>query len=102
MKIKDKVIKWLWFNLGILRLEISLLDRITALEKLVQVGVDIHTISDSWAVLCIAGKPEYVTFRRLKSDDVRYISQLLHQMERRYGDVKTDVPPFAREHFKFH
>lgn len=105
MKIKQRLRQWL----GVDNLESEqrsgyravtaanrgLENRISQMEKLVQVGVDIHCQSDSWAVICIEGKPDYVKFVRLPKDDIRAIQRFLNQFKGRRSVV--DVPPFIRE-----
>jgi len=72
-------------------------EHIRKIESLVQVGVDIHVKGESWAVICIAGKPEYVQFRRLRQQDARYLQELLKAMRQNYGSVAVDAPPGMRE-----
>jgi len=53
----------------------------SSLQKMVKVGVDVSYHSDSWAVVCIAGKPDYVNFVNLGRDDINKIRQFLRQFE---------------------
>jgi hypothetical protein len=55
-----------WLGVYELAVELNRLDvRLKTIEKLVRVGIDVHTKSDSWIVMCLAGKPEYVEFFRI-------------------------------------
>lgn len=72
--------------------------RIKKLESLVQVGVDVHMKGESWAVVCIAGKPEYVQFRRLHGKDAMYLLELLKKLEQQYGRVIVDAPIGLRDY----
>ncbi len=100
---------WLILSLGIHDLRFKqtatqehcdiLESRLIILEKLVSVGADIHRKSDSWIVLSIAGKPEYVGFYRLPQEEIKHIAFLLRGLEKQYGSVNKDIPSFAREYF---
>ncbi len=64
-KLSKRFWNWLLLGLGIHDIrqkQRNINERLRLIEKLVDVGVDIHTQSDSWVVLCLAGKPEYVEF----------------------------------------
>lgn len=50
-------------------------------KSITEVGVDVHTRSNSWAVVCIAGKNEYVKFVDLQQKDARHVLQFLQGFE---------------------
>lgn len=62
------------------------------LTQLVDIGVDVgfHTEEHSWAVICIAGKQEYVKFLPLNSGDARDVLRFLKQFE--YSRQVIDSP----------
>ena len=62
------------------------------LTQLVDIGVDVgfHTEEHSWAVICIAGKQEYVKFLPLNSGDARDVLRFLKQFE--YSRQIIDSP----------
>ena len=62
------------------------------LTQLVDIGVDVgfHTEEHSWAVICIAGKQEYVKFLPLNSGDARDVLRFLKQFE--YSRRIVDSP----------
>lgn len=94
-KIKLKILKWLGID-SITReidslktrntsLEIKNLElekRINFFESVCNIGVDVHMTTDSWAVVCIAGKKEYVDFVRLDHRDARNVVDFLKQFKR--------------------
>lgn len=51
------------------------------LKSLCEVGVDVHTRSNSWAVVCMGGKPEYVKFVDLKINDAHSVIEFLRKFE---------------------
>ena len=62
------------------------------LTQLVDIGVDVgfHSEEHSWAVICIAGKQEYVKFLPLNSGDARDVLIFLKQFE--YSRRIVDSP----------
>ncbi len=88
---------WLRSYLGITRLEYSVNHRIDLIDKLVQVGVDYHFKDVSWAVICIAGKPEYVQFARLSNNEARNLLHILGGMKTREWRYTIDAPPFLKQ-----
>jgi len=62
-------------------------NRIKALEDLVQVGVDINIYGESWAVVCINGKPEYVNFIRIRDDEAHKIFRFFKSFEKKCIDA---------------
>ena len=62
------------------------------LTQLVDIGVDVgfHTEEHSWAVVCIAGKQEYVKFLPLETRDARDVLRFLKQFE--YSRQIIDSP----------
>ena len=94
------IIQWIRHILGITNLENIASaalrkaniaeDGFRQLQKLVQVGVDVGYHDGSWAVICIAGKSEYVNFVNLGREDVQRVRQFLRQFE---GSQRTiDLP----------
>ena len=62
------------------------------ITQFVYVGVDVgfHSDDHSWAVICIAGKPEYVKFLPLTGDTARDVLRFLKQFE--YSNRVIDSP----------
>ena len=61
------------------------------INSMMDVGTDIHLHSDhSWAVVCIKGHPEYVSFMPLSSGDARDVIRFLQQFK--YSDRVIDSP----------
>ena len=62
------------------------------LTQLVDIGVDVgfHTEEHSWAVICLAGHPEYVKFLPLTHRDARGILDFLKQFQ--YSRQVIDSP----------
>lgn len=62
------------------------------LTQLVDIGVDVgfHTEEHSWAVICIAGKQEYVKFLPLETRDARDVLRFLKQFQ--YSRQVIDSP----------
>ena len=115
MKIKDKIKKWL-FHDEILRLSylenktedstnrlriaaIQLNDAEKEMEEcrklltqFIDIGVDVgfHYDDHSWAVICIAGKPEYVKFMPLAYKDAKCVLEFLKQFQ--YSRQVIDSP----------
>lgn len=60
--------------------------------QLLDIGVDVgfHTEDHSWAVICIAGKPEYVKFLPLNYRDAKDVLRFLKQFE--YSKQIIDSP----------
>ena len=114
MKLKDKIKNWLCAEeidrinrlekeihnaTDKMRLSSVLLDEaekeVKACRKLIteicDVGVDVGFHDDhSWAVVCVAGKPEYVKFIPLNSGDTREVIKFLKQFE--YSKRIVDSP----------
>lgn len=70
----------------------DLRSKISATQKYLKIAVDVHTRpeSENWAVICIAGKPEYVKFAKFKNNDMREIKQFLRSFE--YANITSDAP----------
>lgn len=68
-------------------------------KSMCDVGVDMHMKTDSWAVVCISGKAEYVQFVRLDSREARDIKYFLKRFEK--SNVKVDAPYGFLKHFKW-
>lgn len=61
------------------------------MNSMMDVGTDIHLHSDhSWAVVCIKGHPEYVSFMPLSSDDARSVIRFLQRFK--YSNKVVDSP----------
>lgn len=62
------------------------------LTQFIDIGVDVgfHTEEHSWAVICIAGKQEYVKFLPLETRDARDVLRFLKQFE--YSRQVIDSP----------
>lgn len=70
------------------------------LTQFVDIGVDVgfHSDDHSWAVICIAGKTEYVKFMPLAHKDARYVLDFLKQFQ--YSRQVIDSPFAFREMVK--
>ncbi len=62
------------------------------MNKICDVGIDVgfHSDDHSWAVICIAGRPEYVKFLPLKHKDTMEIVRFLKQFQ--YSNKVIDSP----------
>ena len=61
------------------------------MNSMMDVGTDIHLHSDhSWAVVCIKGHPEYVSFIPLSHRDAHEVLEFLKRF--RYSNRVTDSP----------
>ena len=67
------------------------------LTQFVDMGVDVgfHSDNHSWAVICIAGKPEYVKFMPLAHKDAKCVLGFLKQFQ--YSRQVIDSPFAFRE-----
>ena len=67
------------------------------LTQFVDMGVDVdfHSDDHSWAVICIAGKPEYVKFMPLAHKDAKCVLDFLKQFQ--YSRQVIDSPFAFRE-----
>lgn len=65
-------------------------DRIKTMEGLVNVGVDLHYKGRSWAVVCIAGKTNFVQFKDLGVTDAREVMRFISQYDKK--NVTVDAP----------
>ena len=67
------------------------------ITQFVDVGVDVgfHGDDHSWAVICIAGKPEYVKFLPLTGNTAREVLAFLKHFE--YSNCITDSPIAFRQ-----
>lgn len=70
------------------------------LTQFIDIGVDVgfHSDDHSWAVICIAGKPEYVKFMPLTYKDARSVLNFLKQFQ--YSRQIVDSPLAFREMVK--
>ena len=62
------------------------------MNKICDVGIDVgfHSDDHSWAVICIAGRPEYVKFLPLNHKDTMEIVRFLKQFQ--YSNKVFDSP----------
>jgi len=60
--------------------------------KLLDVSVDVHVHGQSWAVISIRGKRDYINFVNLEESNIREIAMFLRQFER--NNIHVDTPPF--------
>jgi hypothetical protein len=67
------------------------------ISKCLDVGIDHGIKSQSWAVICIKGKPETVRFMQLESKDAQELRQFLKHLE---GANIVFDSPFSREFYK--
>lgn len=67
------------------------------LTQFVDIGVDVgyHSEDHSWAVICIAGRYEYVKFLPLTNGDARSVINFLKQFQ--YSNHVIDSPIAFRE-----
>jgi len=92
--------KWIRKKLGIDSITLSvsnMSNRLERIESLVKIGVDYHYKDESWAVICIAGNPEYVQFRRLKNNDARTLLHILKDMNTQFTPPIIDAPMCFRK-----
>lgn len=68
----------------------------------IDVSVDIHTRSNSWACISIQGEEtDYIKFVDLGKSDIREIANFLRYFERSEANIKVDAfPPISRGFFK--
>lgn len=78
---------------------------IEKVKSFFQVGLDVHTKthrgykSRSWAVICVDGKPEYLTFVEFRRNEIQELRNFLRMFKR--NNCIVDHPPGMRELFKF-
>jgi hypothetical protein len=73
--------KWLRKILGIEELETKLRNA-ERINTLLKVGVDFSPMyNESWAVVCVQGKPEFISFVRLPANDTMAVIRFLKQFE---------------------
>lgn len=68
-------------------------------KEMCEVGVDIHMHSESWAVVCLNGKKEYVKFCRLESSEARDVLHFLKRFEK--SNRTVDAPMGMRDLFNW-
>lgn len=115
--MKDKLRKWLYdwliggeinklkdenriiFDaLTNLKIKYSELEKdLNLIKSTCDIGVDVHERTDSWAVICIAGKKEYVKFVKLESRDARDVMHFLKRFEP--SNSRLIDAPFAHTDF---
>ena len=77
-KIKKYILKWLGLDREIMNLR----NRCEFLESLVDVSVDVHQRSPSWAVVCLRGKIERVNFYEGSSESIKEILKFLSNFKK--------------------
>jgi len=88
--MKKILLKWLGID-RILENNIKAKKRIEYLESLVKIGVDYSPAErKSWAVICLNGNPEHVTFVDLNSKDAREILNIFSMFNR--NNIWYDYP----------
>ena len=92
-----RIRSWLRNYLGITILETNTKYRLDNFDKLVQVGIDYHIRGESWAVICIEGKAEYVQFATLSNNEARNLLHILGGMKQRKWRYMIDAPPFLKK-----
>lgn len=88
--MKKFILKWL----GIKNRdnEINQLKReVSFLKSLVDIGVDVHQRTPSWAVICLKGKQEYVKFYGADDNTIQEILHFLRQFNN-CGIVDAPLP----------
>ncbi len=108
MKLKEKFKRWL-LKEEIERNEIlfetarkkcvEMESRIKDVLGTIEVAVDVHEYNDSWAVICVNGKSDYVKFCNLGASDLREIQSFLKRFE--YSKRIVDSAPHLRRYFKY-
>jgi len=70
----------------------ELRSKIMATQRYLKVCVDVHTRpeNENWAIICIAGKPDYVKFSKFRNNDILEIRRFLKNFE--YADITCDAP----------
>lgn len=97
-----RIRKWLRQYLGITTLESNVQHQLDKINQLVEVGVDQHFRGGSWAVICIAGKAEYVQFAELGEREARELMEILRHMKGRGWEYTLDAPrAFKQELVKY-
>ncbi len=102
-----RIIRWIQRKLGIIGLQTVVgkhEGKLERLESLVDIGIDLHLKSESWAVVCVGGKEhrDYVRFFRLPSNEIFYIRDLLMKLEQEYHTrAKIDCPLGIKEYLKW-
>lgn len=115
--MKQRFLSWIRLKLGILFLEArcdtyekqirnlkaDLLkneDELTLLRNTLKVGVDYHEhISQSWAIVCVAGQTEYIKLFTFPQKDARVIRDFLKAFE--YRNVVIDKGPHTPKEIFF-
>ena len=62
-------------------------------SQLVDIGVDVgfHTSDHSWAVICVAGRPEYVKFLPLNGEDTREVINFLKRFQDSHRIIDSPI-----------
>jgi hypothetical protein len=67
----------------------ELKQKIDLYDQLLNISVDVHEHSNSWAVICVNGKCDYVKFVDLGQSNIREISRFLRQFEKSNKIIDT-------------
>ena len=99
-KLKIKLADWLGITKVEQLLHITSND-VNTLNSLVKCGVDVHFNQNhsSWAVVCLAGKAEYVNFIRLNDKDARDVRDFLKNFRERNGILDMPDSSIPRDVF---
>lgn len=90
----------LYQQISELDIKIKLLEKeLDLFKSMCDVGVDVHMKTDSWAVVCLEGKQEYVNFVRLDSRDARDVKHFLKRFEK--SNRRIDAPYGMMDCFKW-
>jgi hypothetical protein len=100
MSIKERLKNWLGISalannlcnhINDLSEEVSKLQKeIKEWNDFIGVGVDVHVMTDSWAVFCIAGNREIVKFVNINKDDLETLKKFLREANKHSEHVVTD------------
>jgi hypothetical protein len=99
-KLRVKLRKWL----GIPTIEqntYTALNDLDMIKSLIKCGVDVHSHQNhsSWAVVCLAGKSEYVNFVHLNDKSAKDIKDFLRNFRERNTLMDMPIPSIPREVF---
>lgn len=103
--ITNRIKQWLGIT-DITKRQRDVEHRIEHLNNILQscsrIGIDQHYKDNSWAVICIGGKSEYVGFYSLgrngEKTDLKYLLDLLKSMK--ISDVLIDCNPHVRRELR--
>lgn len=99
-KLKLKIANWLGITAIDAKLQ-STINDVSMIRSLIRCGVDVHLHQDhsSWAVVCLAGKVEYVNFVRLDDKSARDVRDFLKNFRERDCILDMPSPSIPRDVF---